>query len=420
MEATRSSQELAQTLGRGWTLFNNYFPKYYSSFHKDFLAATQISVEQYFIIFAMMITHYMDPTRNSGIFSIQDTLRDHKNARDLFRKYIELESQSTEEIKREIKREIKQYERTHPIGSYHSLRVKPILCTDDGRGIIIDPVFFAEKGSIGPLFHILKSPTCHHPIVFTAFGQAFEEYILDILSRMFSSSTNLANKFSKNIETADSKGKSIEVDGMLNDVFQTVLFEVKAGFIPEQAILSDDHESLLQTMRERYSITQTKKGKTKLKGVGQLARAAVSIAQGRWKENNEELQSVRTVYPVLIVHDDLLTSPVYGDFFVSEFSDRLQECSSDNKSTSEDGNITITPVITLSVSDLEYLEVAIEHFRFCDLLADYSEACPDRLMSLYNFIAASDKYKFYYNRNLASKGLEVFDKCKEFLFDKKH
>lgn len=423
VEANVSSQEIAQSLGRGYILFNEYFHKYYNSFYSEFFFTVQLSVEEYFICSAIMIIFFMDPTRNSGIFSVENF--NDANLKNIFYKFLAIESYSVDEIKKALWGDIKintiiQHEDSYQHFSSRPLREKPVLRTDDGRGIIVDQVFFSEKASIGPLFHILNYSNCRHDDVFIAFGHAFEEYTLDILWRMFSSPERLASRFSKNIKAADKDGKTIEIDGILNDVLQAVVFEVKAGFMPEEKIMCDDHEKLLHVLRERYSISKKSKGKTKLKGVGQLARAITSIASKRWTGNNNELHAVQIIYPALIVHDSLLTAPVYGNFFASEFTEHLQPDSTTSNGIFIKGYIRVAPVIIMSIDDLEHLEVAVEHFRFCDLIADYSNSCPDRLMSLHNFVAFSKKYTFYHNRNLASKALEVLDKCNDILFADKN
>src|SRR5262249_12239731 len=47
IEEGNIAPHLARTFGRGWSLFNEYFPRFYPGFHKDFLAATGLSVDQY-------------------------------------------------------------------------------------------------------------------------------------------------------------------------------------------------------------------------------------------------------------------------------------------------------------------------------------------------------------------------------------
>ncbi len=423
VEATTAAPELTQSLGRGWSLFNSYLPKYYQSFDADFFSVTEISVEQYFVAFAAVVTSFMNPRNNTGIFNIRD-LQKHSLYGDIFSRYFALECQYPDELAQalwsSIGHRVNQYEDA-PIAYYRQLRDRPILRAEDGRGIIFDPIFYSEKVSIGPLFHILKSPKCVSDDVFNAFGHAFEEYVLDILTRMFASSGILAKRFSKNILTSDSAGNCIEVDAMLNNVSELVLFEVKSGLIPENAVLCDDYETLLQSLRNKYSATSNSKGRVKLKGVGQLARAAKSLAADKWAGISDDFRAVEFIYPVLIVHDMFLTAPVYGSFFASEFAAHLEPDSTLPNGIFVKRNMKIAPVIVMSVDDLENLETSIEHFGFRDLLADYSQACPDRLMSLHNFISFSTRYRgsMYHNRHLASSALEILDKCGEAVFGKK-
>jgi hypothetical protein len=422
VEAITMAPELTQSLGRGWALFKKYFPKYFQSFDADFFSVTAISVEQYFVAFATMVTSFMNPQNNTGIFNVRN-LQEHSRYGDVLSKYLELESQDPEDLKEalwgSIDHEVGQYEDA-PIAYYRPLRDRPILRTEDGRGIIFDPIFYSEKASIGPLFHILKSPKYKSDDLFNAFGQAFEDYVLDILGRMFASSGILARRFSRNIQTLDSTGNSIEIDGMLNEALEVVLFEVKSGLIPETDILCDDYETLLQSMRNKYSVAINSKGRSKLKGVGQLARSAKSLATKKWAGNADEFRTVQFIYPVLIVHDTFLTSPVYGSFFASEFAAHLEPDSTLANGTFVKQDMEIAPVIVMSIGDLENLETSIEHFGFRDLLADYSRSCPDRLMSLHNFIAFSTQYRdaMCHNRNLAFCALEILNKCGEAVFGK--
>jgi len=68
---------------------------------------------------------------------------------------------------------------------------------------------------------------CQPNGAFSAFGQAFEEYILDVLDRMFASPEHIVNRLAKNVQVLDSRGDYIEVDAILNDAVEVVLFEIK-------------------------------------------------------------------------------------------------------------------------------------------------------------------------------------------------
>jgi hypothetical protein len=40
IEEGNAAPHLGRTFGRGWSLFNDYFPRFYLDFHRDFLAVT--------------------------------------------------------------------------------------------------------------------------------------------------------------------------------------------------------------------------------------------------------------------------------------------------------------------------------------------------------------------------------------------
>ncbi len=77
-EATCIANNLAKSLGRGWTLFKDYFPKFYKRFEDDFYSKTNLSVSEYFICFAAIITSFMNPKKVSGIFNINE-LKENAN-----------------------------------------------------------------------------------------------------------------------------------------------------------------------------------------------------------------------------------------------------------------------------------------------------------------------------------------------------
>ena len=88
------------------------------------------------------------------------------------------------------------------------------------------------------------------------------------------------------------------------------------------------------------------------------------------------------VYPVLIVHDTRMDAPAYGDFLATEFLSLL----------GDPGNLSkrVAPLTVITVADLENLQLSVGQFGFRQLLEAYTQACPDRLRSLHNFIAYSE------------------------------
>lgn len=412
IEGTLPSPHLPKSLGRGWAFFTNYFPAYNRSFNNDFLASTGLSLEDYFICLGAMITSFMNPKIGTGLFNVT-TLGKSTPYADVLQKYIDLESQTIDELRMALWGTSDSFskDREIPAYDYQPLRQRPILRSDDGRAIILDPTFFSEKASVGPLFLL---PQKERQQAIPDFGKAFESCSCDILGRMFPDISKATDKrFCHNIIATDNQGVELEIDACLNDINEIVLFEIKTGLIREDTILSEDYNNLLDQIRQKYVWSEKDKGV----GVGQLAKAINILAKKNWIGSNQEFSKVQLVYPVLLVYDHLLGAPVYGNYLASEFKELLFP---DNELPSGElvkANLRIAPLIIMTIDDLENLETSIEHFGFRHLLSEYSRVCPDRLTSLYNFIAASDfKDKIYHNKTIAAAGLNILEKVKEKVF----
>ena len=72
---------------------------------------------------------------------------------------------------------------------------------------------------------------------------------------------------------------------------------------------------ILTICGQKYSVTKKDKNEISIKGIGQLARSIEKFIESSCHGLPIELDLLKTIYPVLIVHDSLLGSPVYGSFF---------------------------------------------------------------------------------------------------------
>ncbi len=168
-------------------------------------------------------------------------------------------------------KDIKGFEDVPPY-DYRPLRERPILRLSDGRTVILDPVFFSERASVGPLFLLSKNkPQNKANDIFAAFGESFENYAGDILRRMFPEAPGLFNRLSCNLKISETNQSDnmLEIDACLNEVTEIVLFEMKAVWLREEEILTEDHERYLQHLREKYGVAEGTCRDRKIKGVGQ-------------------------------------------------------------------------------------------------------------------------------------------------------
>ncbi len=412
IEATAVATDLWRSLGRGWFLWGTYFERHYPSLEGDFSSVAGLTMENYFRCLCSMTANYLDPKRTTGLFNA-NSFADGTKYKEVFQKYISLESQDSTHLRRALWGTTNDQalidDHNLPAFDYKPFRQKPILRADDGRAVIMDPIFYGEKFSVGPLFLLTGKYPGKQNELFGAFGRAFEEYACDILRRMYPRSDNsLTEHLSCNTIIKRDEKLELEIDAHLNDARAIVLFEMKAVWILEKDILADNHEAYLQHLRERYCGSAELKGDRKYKGVTQLSRIISTLATSVSANHEQDFRSANFVYPVLVVHDPLLDAPVYGNFLAEEFKASLSPDSEMEQGIMKKGGLSIAPLIIMTIDELENLEVSIKQFSLRDLLADYSYTCPDRLISLHNFIAYS-KYgkQMYHNPSIIDKAMEL-------------
>lgn len=408
IEEAGTAPELQNSLGRGWTLFSEHLPRRYAAFSEEFRAATGLSPEEYFVCVAAITIQYLGPAVPTPIFNWR-TAAEATPYRAIFPRYVELESHTAPELASVFK---------EGDAGYRALRERPILRTEDGRAIVLDPVFYSERASVGPLFHLVGSerPGSSANRVFGAFGLAFEDYTADILARMYPSGGGpLVSRLGLNVKGRDVGGRQFEIDAVLNDATEIAVFETKAAWLREDRIRDDTYDGYLEHLREKYGVRVGPPEGERVKGVGQLARSVGAIANRDWLGPQDEYRIAELIYPVLVVHDALLGAPVYGNFLAGEFEELLRGRIRSGEAVER--RVKIAPLTVITIADLEALEESVNHFALRDLLRDYSRDCPDRLRSLHNFIAFSPYgTTMYRSAYLTAKTAELLRRTQEALF----
>jgi hypothetical protein len=420
----------AHALGRGHAICGDYFLQSYPDFAVEFATKTGMSVADYYLCISAMMANYLyrmpemvsrgEPY--SAIFNV-DTFSDSiaPELRPLFSKYIFLESQTPAELRASLWGQSTPANLTgNEPYDLKALRERPILRVSDGRAIIIDPVLYTEKATVGPLF-LLTAGLANKKSnqIFGAFGSSFEVYVNKIFERMYPDANGLLTKrFTKNLGGRDRAGNKIEIaDGYLQDISEAALFETKAVWVRDGVILDDNHELYLDQLKERYG--QSPRSDERAKGYAQLARAITNIARDEWTTVDADFGRVKKIYPILLVHDPLIDTPVVCNFLNTEFCKLLEPDEVIPSGLLRKRHLLIAPLIIMTVDELEALEISVRHFRLIDLFRDYTVSCPDRIVSLHNFIAATEPYKskIYANPMLTSKATKLLEETRQKLFD---
>jgi hypothetical protein len=349
----------------------------------------------------------------SGIFTLKNIRNPAPQMEELFRKFLELQSATSEELTVAFWLRVQE----EPTGfdykySLKPVRERPILKAGDGRMIVLDPVFFAEKATVGPLFHVLCQT--NHNRLFSAFGDAFEAYVGNILRQVYPDpGLYLARRLYSDVREAKKNGIQV-ADFIIDDVTDMVVIEAKAVWIKDEKMSQGNPKMFVEHLRAKYG------GEDKDKGYKQLARSLRKLSSQEWQPAGIDLTSIKRAFPVLLVHDSLLDAPVSGHFLSDEFRQQLQPESLDADGWMVKGSFRVAPLVVMTVDDLECLESSLSKFTLVDLLKAYSTATPDRLVSLHNFLAANpEQFPLIHNKSLASCCGTILDECMRRVFPKR-
>ncbi len=373
------AQHIGTTLGRGWAFFSEHFPRHYPAFAKEFLEATGLSVEQYFTCVTGLTTYLPFDRADGPVFHAR-TVANATAYRDLFPAYLARESLTPEELADVL------WDGFAARG-YRDLRERPILVLADGRAVILDPVFFSEKISVGPLFHLTataRGDRTKSLALFSAFGRAFEDYSNGILRRMYPDRPGLASRLHCPVTGHDRDGRDFEIDAVVNDVLQVVVFEEKAAWLRDEVVLGDIDAWIAQIC-SRYGVAAALANgkKERPKGVAQLAQHVRRILDRNCGAAQPDFAAVEVIHPVLFVHDTRLNAPAYGTFLDADFRALLGSVPPGKR---------VMPLTLMTIADLENLESSVDQFSMRQLLTDYAAAHPDGIVSLHNFMACDPRY----------------------------
>jgi hypothetical protein len=397
LDASLIAPDPYRVFGRGQQLFLEYLPKHYPNLDENFRQATGMSVFEYMTTAGVLAAMHLQ-LNNSMILRDAVTLGSDTKYADTYRAYQELQVWDIEELRERLwpGRQIPPSFDEIPPFDLKPLREKPIIALDDGRGVIPDPVLLADSILVGPVFHLARVRNANY--VFGQFGDAFEEYVCDILERMFPRGAGLHQRLYRNVPAEDAQGRTLQIDACLDYVDRLVLIEANSVFIRDASVVACDEIAFRAELEKKYL-----KGEREVV-IGQLARTICSLAGGSWPGPGSPGE-VNLVYPVAIVHDRLLQEPVVtkqlAEMLISE-SGATRVASSWQW---EVNGLRCAPLTILTIDDLENLEYSIQNVALMDLLEAYSSRAPERRESLHDFIASSEfRNAMRMNRSIADAG----------------
>ncbi len=304
-EESGVAAQLGIAIARGRLLFERFLPARLPTFSADFAAATGMTIGDYLTCVTMLMPQVCDQPSDGPFFRKTYAAQTEFSAE--FELFLRQTSQTPDELKASLENGFEK-------NGFKAVREKPILATPAGWYVILDAAYFVDHFTLSPLFKVISSGKQVEK-VFGAFGDAFEDYVIEILERRYPATFGVQRLFTR-VKSRE-ENPEFEVDALLNEGSDLVLMEIKAAFVPERAILTDNPADFLKELRKKYAVEKGEQDREV--GVAQLARQIRAIVLERWGRAEIDHAQLRRIYPVLVVYDERLASPGVGAFLNERF-----------------------------------------------------------------------------------------------------
>lgn len=132
-------------VGRGAELFTRYMPQRYPDFLKDFEKATSMSLDTYLACSIGLSLYAMNYKGNLPSVFNRSTVGSQSKFNDELMRYIDLYSLTPGQMTEALWTNFEK-------NDFKALRERPIAALPNDLAVIVDPIFYIERISIGPLF----------------------------------------------------------------------------------------------------------------------------------------------------------------------------------------------------------------------------------------------------------------------------
>ncbi|MHB9130421.1 MAG: hypothetical protein ACYDBB_04930 [Armatimonadota bacterium] len=399
---------------RGYDLFSEYMPRHLQEFLAHFQTRNNLTIEEYYTAFILIMyffySHVLqaDETYHgkTGLFAIKHLDGFFQGQEHVLQSFLAMESQDSSELReRFIRYDTWDGEGEYQPSSYRAIRDKPMLYTPDGRAIVLDPTFFSSHAAANPLFSLIGSGI---PVnrLFTAFGDAFEDYCHTGLRRFYPSSSMLANIFHESVTLNDRSNNNI--DALWDYGKRIVIGEIKAIWIKDEVLLSPNPEDYIEEVRKKLISGD------RAKGPAQLARIIQHISSTGIDFNPQfqvtPIDEVEVIIPALIVYDQLMGS-TYDPLLLRQAFEELLKPDERmrNGFMRKDGRL-ILPLLTMTIDEIEFFETLQGQINFADLLFDYASNLHDQYYSLSAYFSSHPDLKSRQQGYLAVRFQELTER----------
>lgn len=326
-----------------------------------FYQATGLTLRSYYHLIALVVVKYLNLSLEAVLKGEESLFINFKDSPGLKNEYDKLLPHTCISVNT-LAAETKEF----PIlaNEFRLWRQYPLARISEDSIICVDISFLLNKLQTG-MFWIIrdqleKRKKGDGEKIISLWGDIFEDYAASIIKRGINSQTPPMEKCILNpkyMEKSENECTDIAVCG--DDTL--ILLECKAPLLSAKVKFSGDFNNLRKELRTKLVGTSTKRGKIKVKGIGQLWDAIQTLGhtdrKKRRKVEGIDISQVKKIYPVLVLSDSVFGAPCMNWFLNSEFQRFV-------KNNALKKHLTIMPLTVLTVEHLEELEPWLNDLPF--------------------------------------------------------
>lgn len=328
------------------------------AYRKEFQKQTQLELEQFFVCITAVacVGIPIDYNSLSIQFTRENLYSNCPSYKDAFETFLSQFTCKTEDLKRDVLK--KNIANPSDFYDYKHLRERPIFESKDGFMAIADLDFFQQCVALGPLFRILGLGAAN---VFSTFGQHFENYVQRLVVDL---NGGVPEKQRGHVSgNPELQNKTTGVKREVSDVTVTfddsiVLMESKAVWLKDQILTETNPGKFWEHIREKYGVSIDKaNNKDERKGVAQLADSIKALAHKDTTLSDSKVftPAIKRVFPVLVVHDHLLSTTGFANILATDFARLLEQKDFSTTGYFDYNGLQIANLFVATINEIESL-----------------------------------------------------------------
>ena len=318
-----------------------------------FYQATGLTLLNYYHLIALIVVKYMNLSLEAISEGEESLFIDFKGSPDLKSLYDKLLPHDCISVNT-LTVETEKY--SGLANEFLLWRQYPLVRLSENHIICVDIGFLLEKLQTGVFWIIQKQLEKRKKgdgqKIISLWGDVFEDYAASIIKRCINSQKPSVEQCILNPKY-NGKGVNECTDIVVCSDDTLILLECKAPLLSAKARFSGDFDELRQELQTKLVRTETRGGRKKPKGVGQLWHAIQTLGHTNKKERRKvegiDISKVKKIYPVLILSDSVFGSPCMNWFLNLEFQRFV-------KRNPLQKHLEIMPLTVLTAEHLEELE----------------------------------------------------------------